>query len=463
MPCPLRTAATLVLTLTVLPILAPPTVATAAAAPKVVITKPDNGEIDVDPALTEIRVDFDQPMDPRGRSMVGGGDAFPKPTGPMKWANGNKTVIIPVALQPDHDYAFSINSDTFKGFSSPTGGPAEWYPVSSHTRAAGAAAAEPDVTPEQNKAALAALAQAIDEDYAYRDRKKIDWPKEIAKRREKLENAKSANEFARLTAHLLRLAEDAHVSVEVGDVRIGTRANSVPPNFNYQTLEKAVPGWKELPSGIITGRFDEDGTSIGYINFSECSQRQAKGFDAAIDEMKETNGLILDARFNGGGDETAAQQVAGRFIEKPAVYSKDRLREAGQWKGPFDRTVEPRADAKGGRYAKPVAVLIGPKIGSSAESFVLMMKHGAGAKLYGDTTKGSSGRPLPHQLGNGVTVYLSSWEDQLPDGTILEGRGVRPDIVIKTTLPMLEQSDPVLEAALKALRRPAARPKTPAS
>ena len=85
------------------------------------------------------------------------------------------------------------------------------------------------------------------------------------------------------------------------------------------------------------------------------------------------------------------------------------------------------------------------------------------AKLYGDTTKGSSGRPMPHQLGNGVTVYLSSWEDQLPDGTILEGRGVRPDIVIKTTLRMLEQSDPVLEAALKALRRPAPKPKTPAS
>ncbi|MGB7160932.1 MAG: hypothetical protein WBD40_22915 [Tepidisphaeraceae bacterium] len=55
---------------------------------------------------------------------------------------------------------------------------------------------------------------------------------------------------------------------------------------------------------------------------------------------------------------------------------------------------------------------------------------------------------MPHQLGNGVTVYLSSWEDQLPDGTLLEGRGVRPDVVIKTTLRDLENSD----AALKFLR-----------
>ena len=107
-------------------------------------------------------------------------------------------------------------------------------------------------------------------------------------------------------------------------------------------------------------------------------------------------------------------------------------------------------------------MLIGPKIVSSAESFVLMMKHGAGAKLIGDATGGSSGRPQPHQLGNGVTVYLSSWEDQLPDGTLIEGKGVRPDLIIKTTLDGLQKSDPVLDAALKTLKSKAAAA-TPAS
>jgi C-terminal processing protease CtpA/Prc len=306
------------------------------------------------------------------------------------------------------------------------------------------------VTPEQNKEAVAALKQALDQDYGYRDLKKIDWAKEIGKRDAKLEKAKTANEFARVAAHLLRLAEDAHVMVEASDVRIGTRANSVPPNFNVDTLKNAVPDWKEQPDGIITGRFGD----IGYVLFSQCSKQQADGFDVALDRLKDTKALILDARFNGGGDETAAQRVAGRFIDKPAVYSKNRIREGGQWKGPYDRLVEPRTDAE--RYVKPVAVLIGPKIGSSAESFVLMMKHGAKARLIGDATKGSSGRPMPHQLGNGVTVYLPSWEDQLPDGTVLEGRGVRPDTVVKTNLRDLTKSDAVLQAALTFLRRGAA-------
>jgi hypothetical protein len=421
------------------------------AAPKVVITSPDNGEIDVDPATTQIRIEYDQPMDTRGRSILGGGESFPELAGDPKWVNP-KVLVLPVKLKPDHQYEVNFNSDTFKGFASKSGQPAEWYPLSFHTRAAGAKPAAADVTPEQNKTALKAFADAIDNNYGYRDRKKIDWAKEIDKRRASFEKARSANQAARLTAHLLRLAEDAHVFVEAGDVQIGTYPNSVPPNFSYPLLKKLVPSWKEHQSGVVTGKF-QDG--VGYILFSDCSRQQADGFDEALKDLIDTNALIIDARFNGGGDETAALRVAGRFTEKPAVYSKNRIRDKGKWNGPFERIVEPRKDAE--RYPKPVAVLIGPKVGSSAESFVLMMKHGGNAKLIGAPTKGSSGRPLPHPLGNGVTIYLPSWEDQQPDGTLIEGKGVKPDIVVNTTLTELRNSDAVLQAGLKYLRGKAAK------
>jgi len=150
-----------------------------AAVPKVVITSPDNGEVDVAPDVKEIRVEFDQPMDSRGRSIVGGGDSFPEISGDVKWLD-ERTIVIPVTLKPDHKYQLSINSDTFKGFCSKGGQPAERYPVGFSTRAEGATPAKPDVTPEQNKAAVAALQQAIDQDYAYRDLTKTDWAKQIA-------------------------------------------------------------------------------------------------------------------------------------------------------------------------------------------------------------------------------------------------------------------------------------------
>src|SRR4051812_45877350 len=88
-----------------------------AAAPKVVVTSPDNGEIDVAADVKEIRVEFDQAMSPGGRSIVGGGENFPEISGEIKWSDA-KTIVIPVTLKPEHQYWLSINSDTFKGFAS---------------------------------------------------------------------------------------------------------------------------------------------------------------------------------------------------------------------------------------------------------------------------------------------------------------------------------------------------------
>jgi len=418
----------------------------AAAPPKVVITSPDNGEIDVDPAMRQIQVDFDQPMDPESFSVVGGGPEFPNITGKLKWLTP-KTLAIPVSLKPGQEYTLSLNNDTLKGFRNRAGEPAGWYPVHFKTRASGAKVAKPNVTPEQNKAALAELRKAIDDNYGYRDRLKVDWAKEIDQRQATFESATSANEFARLAAHLLRLAEDGHVSVEAGEVRIATRANSAPPNSNFQSISKLTPGMKEHGNDVFSAKLDD---GAGYILLANCSKRSADAFDNALDELKDTTALILDLRMNGGGDELAARQVAGRFVEQAAIYSKNRIREEGKWTGPLARAVEPRPDAT--RYDKPVVVLTGAKIVSSAESLVLMIKHGAGAKLIGDTTGGSSGRPVPHDLGNGVTVYLSSWEDQLPDGTVLEGHGVQPDIVVQTNPDQLANADPVLDAARKYIR-----------
>ena len=68
-----------------------------------------------------------------------------------------------------------------------------------------------------------------------------------------------------------------------------------------------------------------------------------------------------------------------------------------------------------------------------------------GAIALGSATKGSSGNPRPHDLGNGVTVFLSVWEDQLPDGSVLEGKGVTPDIEVEQDpVAVMSGGDPQL-------------------
>jgi len=105
-----------------------------ADPPRVLKASPDDGELNVDPAKTaELRIEFDQPMDTvGGYSIVGGGDSFPAVLGKPRWEDA-RTLVVPVRLQPDHDYRLSVNSDRFTNFRSKAGEPAVPYPIAFST------------------------------------------------------------------------------------------------------------------------------------------------------------------------------------------------------------------------------------------------------------------------------------------------------------------------------------------
>ena len=142
-----------------------------------------------------------------------------------------------------------------------------------------------------------------------------------------------------------------------------------------------------------------------------------------------SSGIILDIRGNGGGDEPLAKSFADCFVSTAKPYAKNRIRDAGQWSGPFEHVIEPTPDRP--KFRGKVAVLIGPGDMSTSESFALMMKCADGCKLIGQRTGGSSGNPKPNDLGNGVIAYLATWDDMLLDGTHIEGAGVPPDIEVR--------------------------------
>ena len=109
-------------------------------APKVIEAEPDNGEVNVDPGLTEIRVTFDQDMTTgENYSWTGGGSTFPEMRGKPRWVNA-RTCVLGVKLKPDHDYWLSVNSEKFQSFRGANGMPAEPYAISFRTGSAVTAA-----------------------------------------------------------------------------------------------------------------------------------------------------------------------------------------------------------------------------------------------------------------------------------------------------------------------------------
>lgn len=90
-----------------------PGIPTGATIPFVVSSKPANGQRNVPWTTTKIEITFNEPMDvatfywPLPRSAD-----FPLVTRDPYWTNGNRTVVLPVKLNPTRVYRIPINTSS---------------------------------------------------------------------------------------------------------------------------------------------------------------------------------------------------------------------------------------------------------------------------------------------------------------------------------------------------------------
>jgi carboxyl-terminal processing protease len=202
----------------------------------------------------------------------------------------------------------------------------------------------------------------------------------------------------------------------------------------------------------------EDG--IVYVNLPGFgSDYVVKEFDKAFDKIKESRGLILDVRRNGGGSTSHGYAIVSRLVEKsvPGSHWKTRKYIAAyrawgrdeQWQEGDHSTIEPH---KTRHYGGPVVVLTGPETGSAAEDFVVAFQTSNRGKVIGQKTCGSTGQPLTLELPGGGGARICTKRDTYPDGREFVGIGVIPDIEIEPThQDIAEDRDVVLEKALKVL------------
>lgn len=418
-----------------------------AAPPRVVKTHPANGSEDVDPATSQIRIEFDQPMSPASFSVTGGGEQFPEVTGQPSWI-GDRVFVLPVKLLPGRDYRLGINGETASGFRNRENVPAQPTVIRFYT-------ADPPLPPapaevrEKNAAAIATLKGLLDRNYSYRDQRHVDWPARFAKFEPRLLDAPDAASFARSAARMLSAARDLHIWLDVGAQRFGTFSPDTVPNVRVDLLGKRVREWKPLSRQVATGVV---GDGVRYVMIGAWDNEQT--VRAALDAIglaDPQRGLIIDVRMNAGGNEMLARAVAGCFVDAPTVYARHVVVRDGRPGEPMERSFGPNPN--GPRYRGPIALLIGPKVVSSSESFVKMLDGVPNAVTIGARTCGASGNPQPYELGNGVIVFLPSWRDMMLDGTLIEGRGIEPRVAVDATIAELAERDPVIERAVEELKK----------
>lgn len=255
------------------------------------------------------------------------------------------------------------------------------------------------------------------------------------------------------------------------------------------------PSWRQRPDGVGV-------LMLPRMNRGRSFRAQLR---AAMDALRETDGLIIDVRGNGGGARDALTTLLPYLIDAPRVVNAARLRidaaidphpsggylsersmkplASGKWsaaeRSAIDAwwsTFEPQFDAPDSlfsawhamvvspeaapfRYRAPVVVLMDSDTFSATDIFLGAMKGVPGVTLVGTASGGGSGFArdvyLPHSR---LSVSASSMASYLPGGDLYETSGVAPDIEHVLTLDelgaVLRGDDPQMEAAAALLSSP---------
>jgi hypothetical protein len=296
---------------------------------------------------------------------------------------------------------------------------------------------------------------AFDRDYAmFALRPEIDWGKLREQYRPKALAAGSVYEFSGICAEMLKRLRDLHIWLKVAGAEVPVfhrpRSANANPSANQAILGKVNDNGSGVQWAVTTNR-------LGYLAIYGWSDPEVASLcDQALEQLRDTRGLILDVRLNGGGSEDLAQEVAGRFLPREFIYAYSQFRN-----GPGHTNLTekfPRGTGSHGpwRYDRPVILLIGQKCMSSNESFVAMMSGDPEVTIMGDHTCGSSGNPKIVQLPMDMTVSVPRWIDYLPDGSPIDERGFQPQVLFKPGPGAFDgEHDDLLVAALERLGRSA--------
>ena len=309
------------------------------------------------------------------------------------------------------------------------------------------------VDKEGARKAFDAAWKAFDAEYAmFGVKPKLDWDKAAARWRPAAEASKTNFELALAINELLCELQDLHVWVKCGETWCPGFNRPRPLNASWNAASKLIGPVEDTKKDLAWGRTTD---GLGYLNvYNLGNEALPAAFDEALDRLSDSWGLILDLRYNGGGDELLARKLAGRFLDAKKAYAKNRYRAGAkhdQLGELLTREVEPRGPW---RYSAPVVVLWGQKTMSSAESFAMMMAQAPGAVSMGDRTAGSSANPRRLDLGNGIVANLPRWLDLTVDGKPIDGVGFDPKIPIAAKpQDFTNTNDPVLAAALDHLRK----------
>jgi Peptidase family S41 len=312
----------------------------------------------------------------------------------------------------------------------------------------------PPPTPIDEKGALVAFDEvwrAFDVEYpGFVELPEVDWKMLRKQYRAHAADVRDTYMLGAVIADMLAQLQDLHVWVKAGDDWLPGYTRERPLNGSWKATQTIVKATHQEGKQLVWGLTEDN---LGYIGVHGLGDADLpKQFDAALEALRDTSGLIIDLRFNGGGDEMLAREMVGRLLDEERVYALSQYRN-----GPGHDALGPKYERKfvprgPWRYEESVVALWGRKTLSSAESMAMMLDQCPQVTTMGDWTGGSSANPRRLELDCGITVNLPRWLDMDTEGKPIERVGVKPEVLVEAGPKSFnDRSDPVIAAAIKHL------------
>ena len=299
----------------------------------------------------------------------------------------------------------------------------------------------------------------FNDSYASFDTRGVNWLSVYSEYATQVSPATSFQELQTILTEILHKFADAHAGI--------ITANGILRSIDYSPLQKRLAEELNIDINnsnaltIVDDKLSEAGATIvqkylldaellatdqviwgklsngfGYLNLrsmnfngdSDTDNLLAANEinDALSTRLTEVDHLVIDLRFNLGGNVPAAIQVTN-FIANQSGHAFDiSYKQANGLSIPSMIATTPMNIGFSGN----VYILTSQHTGSAAEAFIYAVKVGNQAHLIGENTRGIMAGPSPKTLANGWIAMVPNRVISGPSGDILESIGFTPDTIL---------------------------------
>lgn len=327
------------------------------------------------------------------------------------------------------------------------------------------------------------LAETFKNHYAYFEERNINWGNLYQKYRSQVSSNTSEPELYLIIKNMLDEFGDGHITFSASD-KIEEKAMKLAHKTPEEQQIKKIPSWKlaeEVAETILdTIKSKRGGTlrwgilknNIGYLQINqmlgygkfgvednasvpefwkayipimvsksdlELTYDELNGVSSILDEvmsdLKNTKGIIIDARFNGGGKDEIGLELLSRFSAKK---TKIGIKKA-VYNNAFSPEVPIFIEMSKNPYTNPVCILTSKATASASEIFIIASLSLENSTRIGGTTEGITSDKLEKTLPNGWEFSLSNEIYLDNSGNNYEHIGITPNVIIYNTNTKQEQ------------------------